>query len=96
MRSLNDETLITDTWIISGVADGDIDYKKLREILEEKIDEISDFDTYIENSEFADLMDTFLYLILAAFDKFVSPKKREATLYCDYVASSDRYMTYES
>ena len=88
MRSLNDESLTIDSWFVSGVAVGDIDFKKLSDIMREKIDEISDFDYYIQDTEFADLMDTFLFTILEAFNKYVSPEKRLAILYCDGVCSA--------
>lgn len=67
-RSINDENVF-ETWLVSGVADGDIDESTTDE-------ELMD---YCSDDEFADLMDTFLFVMARAnksgglyFDNIVS------------------------
>lgn len=55
-RSINDENVF-ETWLLSGVADGDIDEKTTDEELE----------WYCEDAEFADIMDTFLHVMSKAY-----------------------------
>lgn len=55
-RSINDENVF-ETWLVSGVADGDID--------ETTTDE--ELIWYCEDAEFADIMDTFLYVMSKAY-----------------------------
>jgi hypothetical protein len=54
-RCVNDE-YIFEEWLINGVADGDIDDDTTEE----------DFDFYIEDEEFAELMGTFLHVMKRA------------------------------
>ena len=67
-RAVNDEDVFM-TWLISGVADGDIN--------ESTTDE--ELDYYTEDENFADLMDTFLYLM--------SKAKKSGGLYADGIVS---------
>ena len=55
-RSINDENVF-ETWLVSGVADGDID--------ESTTDE--ELIYYCSDDEFADLMDTFLFVMARAY-----------------------------
>lgn len=71
-RQLNDEEIF-ETWLIDGVADGDIEYGDLSAEAGE------DMDYYLEDQHFSDLMDTFLHLMNAA--------KKSGGLYCDRVVS---------
>ena len=70
-RQLNDEELFIDTWLTVGVADGDIPYG-----------EMCDDEYYIEDANFANLMDTFLYLMHHAYAD-------GSGLYCDSIISED-------
>ena len=67
-RNLNDEADI-EKWLVLGVADGDIPYG-----------ELCDDDYYIEDANFADLMDTFLYIMKTAY---------KGGLYCDGIVSEE-------
>lgn len=76
-RQINDESIF-DTWLTVGVADGDIDYGEL----EIKKDDEEMLYCYIdEDSNFADLMDTFLYCMEKAH--------KSGGLYCDDVVSEE-------
>ena len=75
-RQLNDEEIF-ESWLIDGVADGDIEYGDLSAEAGE------DIDWYIEDQHFSDLMDTFLHLMKAA--------KKSGGLYCDGVVSGVDY-----
>lgn len=70
-RTVNDEEVF-ESWLIDGVADGDID--------EDTTDE--DLDYYTEDETFADLMDSFLYLMRGAY--------KSGGLYADGVVSKSR------
>ena len=73
-RNLNDEQIF-ETWLIAGVADGDIVYGDLCSNTAD-----SDAEFYAENDErFADLMDTFLFCMKKA--------TKSGGLYCDGVVS---------
>ena len=74
-RNLNNEAHLH-TWLIEGVADGDIAYGDLT-VQESDVD---DLEYYMEDESFADLMDSFLYAMFRAY-------KSGAGLYCDGVAS---------
>lgn len=73
-RNLNDECGI-DSWMVCGVADGDINENTTDEELE----------YYIEDDIFADLMDTFAYVMT----KYAHRKDEEDSgqFYCDGIAS---------
>ena len=76
-RQLNDEDILM-SWLMVGVADGDIDYGDL---------DSGDDDGYLEvyyndDNEFADLMDTFLRLMSSAY--------KDGGLYCDSVVSKKK------
>lgn len=74
-RQLNDEEIL-ESWLASGVADGDI--------ADGDLDTYSDFDDwYIEDQHFSDLMETFLDCMKAA--------KKHGGLYCDGVVSGVDY-----
>ena len=74
-RQLNDEGIF-ESWLIDGVADGDIEYGDLTTYAD--ID-----DWYIEDQHFSDLMETFLSCMKAA--------KNHGGLYCDRVVSGVDY-----
>lgn len=77
-RNLNDERLI-ESWLVDGVADGDIEYGDLGVRFEDS-DQLY---TYIDDdANFADLMDTFLFCLRYN-------KDRKGVLYCDGVVSKD-------
>ena len=69
-RQINDENVF-ETWLVCGVADGDIDIGDL----EVKPDDDETLDYYMEDVHFADLMDTFLRVMTRA--------KKSGGLYCD-------------
>lgn len=73
-RQINDEGVF-ESWLISGVADGDIEYGDL-EVRDEDREEL---EVYIEDESFADLMNTFLYVMKKA--------ERSGGLCCDGVVS---------
>lgn len=75
-QQLNDEGIF-ESWLIDGVADGDIEYGDLSAEAGE------DIDWYIEDQHFSDLMETFLRCMKAA--------KRSGGLYCDGVVSGVDY-----
>ncbi len=72
-RQINDEDVFED-WLVSGVADGDIDYGDLSVKATEP-----DALYYAEDAHFADLMDTFLWCLRRAY--------KSGGLYCDGVVS---------
>ena len=75
-RQINDESVFM-RWLMNGVADGDIEYGDL------DVSNLSEDDNvwaYIEDDDsFADLMDTFLWVIMRA--------NRSGGLYCGDVVS---------
>lgn len=75
-RQINDETVFM-RWLSNGVADGDIDYGDL------DVSNLSEEDSawaYIEDDEmFADLMDSFLWVMFRA--------NKSGGLYCGGVVS---------
>lgn len=71
-RQINDEDVL-EGWLVSCVADGDIDYADLSE----KDDGILDY--YINDKNFADIMDIFLWCMNKAY--------KDGGLYCDGVVS---------
>lgn len=71
MRHLNDERLIT-AWLESGLPDGLA---------------VEDYPEYIDDLTFADIMDTFVYIMGIACKDPKLPSSRRATLYCDKVLS---------
>ena len=73
-RNLNDEEVFSD-WLTVGVADGDIEYGDVAVNLNDE----EALEYYIEDENFADLMDTFLKLMKAAC--------KSGGLYCDGVVS---------
>ena len=75
-RQINDEGVF-ESWLIDGVADGDIKYGDL-EVRDEDREEL---EVYIEDESFADLMHTFLYVMKKA--------ERSGGLYCDNVVDKD-------
>lgn len=72
-RQINDEDVF-EGWLVSGVADGDIDYGDLSVKTTEP-----DTLYYVEDAHFADLMDTFLWCMRRAY--------KSGGLYCDGVVS---------
>lgn len=75
-RQLNDEEIL-ESWLMDGVADGDIEYGDLSAEAGE------DMDWYIEDQHFSDLMETFLRCMYAA--------KNHGGLCCDFVVSGVDY-----
>ena len=73
-RQVNDEEVF-EIWLISGVADGDIEYGDLTV----KAGDEEEFGTYIDDENFGDLMQTFLRLMNEAY--------KSGGLYCDGVVS---------
>lgn len=73
-RNLNDEELV-EAWLIDGVADGDIQYGDVA--LRPRDEETLEY--YIEDENFASLMDTFLHVMKAAV--------KSGGLFCDGVVS---------
>lgn len=75
-RKLNDENHIM-PWLSVGVADGDIEHGDL----EVKADDAENLDGYLDDENFADLMDTFLCCMKKA--------AKDGGLYCDGVVSKE-------
>lgn len=73
-RQVNDEDIFG-AWLTLGVADEDIKYGDL----EVRDDDAEDLEYYIEDDEFGDLMDTFLFVMKKAW--------KSGGLYCDKVVS---------
>lgn len=73
-RNLNNEDHIY-AWLTDGVADGDIDYGDLSI----KDEDEAWFEYYLKDDVFADLMDTFLFVMRKA--------AKNGGLYCDDVVS---------
>ena len=70
-RQINDENVF-ESWLMEGVADGDIYYGDLSDV--------ADFaEDYIEDRDFADLMDTFLWCMQRAY--------KSGGLHCDGIVS---------
>lgn len=72
-RQINNEDVF-DTWLMCGVADGDIDYGNL------DFSEINDY--YLDDVNFKNLMSTFLVCMNNAFE--------DSGLYCGGVVSKDK------
>ena len=72
-RQINKEDVL-DTWLMCGVADGDINYGNL------DISEIDDY--YLDDVNFKNLMSTFLVCMNSAF--------KDGGLYCGNVVSKDK------
>lgn len=71
-RHINDEDVLL-RWLVNGVADGDIEYGDLT------AEDDVNIEYYAEDIHFADLMDTFLWVMYKAY--------RSGGLYCDGVVS---------
>ena len=74
-RQINDE-LVFEGWLVNGVADGDIEYGDL----DVNPSDLEEFEYYLEDKSFADLMDTFLWVMARA--------KKSGGLYCDGIVSA--------
>lgn len=74
IRNVNDEELL-ESWLMVGVADGDIPYGQLE--LSEDFDE-----GYIDNTNFKNLMSVFLKTMHYAWE--------DGGLYCDRIVSCDK------
>ncbi|MBQ2634087.1 MAG: hypothetical protein IJF88_05875 [Oscillospiraceae bacterium] len=74
IRQVNDEDVFSG-WLIDGVADGDIDYGDISI----GTDDAEDLEYYMRDENFADLMDTFLWVMARA--------RKSGGLYCDKVVS---------
>ena len=75
-RQINDEAVF-EPWLAIGVADGDI---KLGDLSVRESD-VEDLESYIEDEDFADIMDTFLGLMNGA--------ARSGGLCCDGIVSKE-------
>ena len=73
-RNLNDEDIF-ETWLQVGVADGDIPYGSLTV----ETDDLDNLEIYIEDEQFADMMDTFIHMMKKAC--------KSGGLYCDNIVS---------
>lgn len=73
-RQINDEEVL-EGWLVNGVADGDIEYGDISVMSDNE----ETLDYYMENTHFADLMDTFLWVMAKA--------KKSGGLYTDAVIS---------
>lgn len=73
-RQINDESVFNG-WLTEGVADGDIDYGDLNV----GADDADNLEYYLSDDEFADLMDTFLWVMAMA--------RKSGGLYCDELVS---------
>ncbi len=73
-RQMNDEERF-ECWLYNGVADGDIEYGDL----DVKGTDAEELEYYLDDTTFADLMDTFLYCMKEA--------RKSGGLYCDNVVS---------
>ena len=74
VRNANDGGVIYN-WLSSGIADGDIGYGDLSAGAEDA----EDLEHYLDDADFADIMDTFL--------SCMSQARKSGGLYCDGVAS---------
>lgn len=74
-RQINDEDVFWG-WLVEGVADGDIYYGDLDATPSDVADSAED---YIEDRDFSDLMDTFLWCMQRAY--------KSGGLHCDGVVS---------
>lgn len=75
-RNLNNEEIF-ETWLVDGVADGDIEYGDLSI----QNDDLDTLDYYTEDGNFAALMNTFLEIMSQAY--------QDGGLYCDRVVSKE-------
>ena len=75
-RQINDEAVF-EPWLAIGIADGDI---KLGDLSIRESD-VEDLESYIEDEDFADIMDTFLGLMNGA--------ARSGGLCCDGIVSKE-------
>lgn len=73
-RQINDEDVFAG-WLVSGVADGDIDYSDLSE------EDDGMVDYYINDKNFAEIMNTFLFCMKNAW--------KSGGLYCDGIVSKE-------
>ena len=74
-RQVNNEEIFCDWWLTTGVADGDIEYGDLS--VNDGDEE--DLGYYIEDEEFAHLMQLFLKTMRQAY--------KDGGLYCDWIVS---------
>ena len=78
-RNLNDEEIF-ETWLMAGIADGDIPFGSLTV----EPDDFENLEYYMDDETFADIMDTFM-------DIMSSAAKESGALYCDHVVSKPQY-----
>lgn len=76
-RNINDEEVF-ESWLMGGVADGDIIYNEILDNIEETRDFVDEY--YIEDDSFRDLMDCFLRRMKGAI--------KSGGLYCDNVSTT--------
>ena len=72
MRNLNDEEIF-ETWLTDGLPDG------------LSLDNDEDFEEFTDDVTFADIMDTFVYIMMQACPNQNVADARRGTLYCDGV-----------
>lgn len=73
-RNLNDEEIF-ESWLVSGVADGDIEYGDLNA----GKNDFDDMEYYVRDENFADLMSLFLRMMKRA--------DKSGGIYCDGIVS---------
>lgn len=74
MRNLNDEEIF-ETWLTDGLPDG------------LSLDNDEDFEEFTDDVTFADIMDTFIHIMMHACPKQNVADARRGVLYCDGVIS---------
>ena len=74
VRNLNDESIF-ESWLLGGVADGDIEYSDTVY----KPEDIEELEYYIRDNEFSELMSLFISCIKDSY--------KSGGLYCDGVVS---------
>ena len=72
MRNLNDEEIF-ETWLTDGLPDG------------LSLDNDEDFEDFTDNVTFADIMDTFIHVMIQACPTLNVAEMRRGVLYCDGV-----------
>lgn len=79
IRNMNDESAI-DEWLRNGIPDGAIN----------SATDSSELEWLAEKDNFADIMDTFCYIMREWTKGLDTPKDRKAFFYCDGVQSEQR------
>lgn len=80
-RSINDEDITINRWLVGGVADGDIDYDGLCDH-ESNVTNLMGDDWYMDDKHFADIIDCFMHCVSLA--------RADGGLYCNGVVAGER------